>query len=179
MTYFHNRVVITLSATMLVGLGITATPATAQTPATQEAVNKAHAYLSTAARGQDILSFVHFGQAYHGHTYTETRNITANGQQVPGHFGLIYQYKWGDGGLTNVAFLCDATGRVYEVQTTWTNAILNQPFVTANLTIQVLGNVIIQALGDNMTAADRQTLQTLVNNADAKGLLELTMKLQQ
>jgi hypothetical protein len=42
------------------------------------------------------------------------------------------------------AFLCDRRGNVYEVQVTDTNAILNQPFATANLTIKVLGNLLIE-----------------------------------
>jgi hypothetical protein len=145
----------------------------------QKAVDRAHDFLKTAARGRDVLSYMHFGSRYDGHSYRESRFVTREGRRVPGHFALVYRYKWQGNGLTDVAFLCDARGDVYEVQAIWTNAVLNQPWVSANLTIKVLGGALAELFKDKMTEKERQDLQQLIEDANAKGMLEWSLKIQQ
>jgi len=145
----------------------------------QKSVDRAHAFLNTAPRGRNILSYVHFGSKYQGHSYKATRFVTNGGKRVAGHFALLYDFAWEDDGKTQVAFLCDARGTLYEVQVVSTNAVFNQPFLTANATIKVLGGLLVEAFKNKMTAAERQDVQKLVENADAKGMLEWSLKFQQ
>jgi hypothetical protein len=146
----------------------------------QKALRRAHDFLKTDKRGRHILAYMHFGRTYVDHNYKETRYVTdKEGKRKKGHFALVYTYEWKDDGETEVAFLCDAKGKVYEVKVLDSNAIINQPFAMANATVQLLGNLIIEAFKDNMTAAERKDLQKLVDAADAKGMLELSLKLQQ
>jgi hypothetical protein len=160
-------------------LGLTAFPARAGDDVEQRALDRAHAFLSTARRGTDILSFVHFGAKYKGHAFKEWVSVTQDGRKVPGHFALLYEYAWEDDGLTTVAFLCDASGGVYDVQVVRTNAIFSQPYVLANGTIKVLGNLLIEAFKDNMKPEERQFVQKLIDDADAKGMLVWSLKFQQ
>jgi len=160
-------------------LGLTALPARAGDGVEQRALDRAHAFLSTARRGTDILSYVHFGAEYNGHTFKEWVTVTQDGRKVPGHFALVYEFAWEDDGRTTLAFLCDASGGVYDVQVVRTNAVFSQPYVLANGAIKVLGNLLIEAFKDNMKPEERQFVQKLVDEADAKGMLVWSLKFQQ
>jgi hypothetical protein len=164
---------------LVLGLLAWRTPLARADDVDQKAINRAHDFLKTAARGRDVLSYVHFGASYQGHSHLETRRVTRNGQTVPGHFALLYHYDWENNGKTDVAFLYDAKGAVYEVQIVRTNAILQQPFVVANGTIKVLGNLLVQAFKDQMSDAQQKELQKIVDDADAKAMLEWSLKFQQ
>jgi hypothetical protein len=146
----------------------------------QRSAIAAHDFLKTRQRGKDILDYVHFGATYRGHEYVETRSVVDGaGLPVEGRFALVYRFYWENDGVTDVAFLCDPRGSVYAVKVTYTNAVLSQPFALANVTIQVLGNVLIRAYQDKMTGFERRMVQKLVDNADAKGLLEWSLRFQQ
>jgi hypothetical protein len=171
---------VRMAAAVLLGLlALQVAPARAADDIDSRAVARARDFLDPAARGRDILSYVHFGSKYRDHSYKDTRFVTSGGQRVPGHFGLVYTFAWGDNDETDVAFLCDANGRVYEVKTLNTTAILNQPFLAANLTVKLLGNLLIEAFKNQMNEADRRQVQKLVDDADAKGMLEWSLKFQQ
>lgn len=142
---------------------------------TQQALEKADAFLSTEERGKEILSYVHLGAEYHGHQYLRTRPVDNN----PEAFALVYRFRWEDDGITDVAFLCDSRGYVYQVQIVWTNAVWNQPFVFANASIRILGNSLIEMYKDKLSEDERRQLRELVRNADAKSLLELSLMLEQ
>jgi hypothetical protein len=105
--------------------------------------------------------------------------VTSQGKRVPGHFALVYHFDWQDDGKTQLGFLCDAKGNVYEVQLVKSNASLNQPFTLANTTLKVLGNLLIEAFKDKMTAAEKKQVQKIVDDADAKAMLEWSLKFQQ
>jgi hypothetical protein len=155
-------------------------PVRADNDLDQSAINRAHKFLAKERRGRDILSYVHFGAKYEGHKYKETRFVTnKDGNRIKGHFALVYTYSWENNGETLVAFLCDAKGNVYEVQINGTNAILSQPFVLAQATVQLLGNLLVEAFKDQMTAAERQKVQKCVDDADVKALLEWSLVFQQ
>lgn len=156
-----------------------AAPGTRADDIDRKAVERAHKFLEGAARGRDVLSYVHFGSRYDGHVYRETRVVNRAGTRVAGHFALVYAYSWEGDGKSNVAFLCDARGQVYDVQVVSTNAVLNQPFLTANATIKVLGNLLIAALEKNLTEKERKEIQQFVDSADARGMLVWSCKFQQ
>jgi hypothetical protein len=141
----------------------------------QTAVNRAGAFLGAPDRGKEVLAFVHFGADYHGHKYVETRNVN-DGR---GAFALVYRFWWEDDGVTDIAFLADSTGYVYRVQIMYTNAIFSQPFLVANASISILGNSLIELYKDKLSDEDRRQFHDLVNRADAKGLLEFRLKLEQ
>jgi hypothetical protein len=91
----------------------------------------------------------------------------------------VYRFRWEDDGVTDIAFLCNSKGNVYGVQITKTNAMLQQPFMLADATIQVLGNAIISAMGDDLKDTQRTELQKLVDSANSRGLLTAYMRLSQ
>jgi len=146
----------------------------------QRAVINAHQFLKTEQNGRNTLAFLHFGADYHGHEYRETLPVLdGGGAAVDGRFKLVYRFKWEDDGITDLAYLCDAKGNVYAVQVLYTNALFNQPYVLANGAIKLLGSLMIEANKKNMTDVERKLAQELVDRADAKGLLELSVRLQQ
>jgi hypothetical protein len=139
---------------------------------TQPALDRAHSFLRTEARGREVLSFVHSGADYHGHKYVETIPLDYG-------FALVYRFWWEDDGVTDVAFLCDPRGNLSRVQIMSTNAFLSQPFLVANASIAVLGHSLIELYKDKLSDDDRRQLHDLVNKADAKGLLEFRLRLEQ
>jgi hypothetical protein len=175
-----NHLAAGMAAVVLVlGLMAWRTPLARADDVDPKAINRAHDFLKTAARGRDVLSYVHFGASYQGHSYLETRRVTRNGQTVPGHFALLYHYDWENGGKTDIAFLCDAKGAVYEVQIVKHNAILQQPFTLANAAVKALGSLLVQAFQGQMSDAQQKELQKIVDDADAKAMLEWSLKFQQ
>lgn len=144
----------------------------------QQAINRAHNFLMTQKRGRFVLSYVHAGTTYVRHAYKEpVRGVSGpDGKTIPGHFALVYAFDWNRDGASDVAFLCDRRGNVYDVKVIYCNGIINQPFGVANTTIKLLGAVIRESC---KTEADKREVQRLIDNADAKGLLVLGLKLQQ
>jgi hypothetical protein len=144
------------------------------------AVAKANSFLNTSKRFEFVNGFVHFGTKYLGHCYVKTLTVQdGSGRPVPGHFALVYDYRWSDGGETQLAFLCDARGHVYKTQVLADNGILQKPFAVANLSITIVGEALYEAPKDSLTEGDRRLLRTLVNAADAQGLLHLALRIQQ
>jgi hypothetical protein len=177
---FTNPLLTKRSLPALGALGLMAALVAPAQAGDQKAVDRAHNFLKTEQRGKDVLSFLHFGTEYRGHKYLESRTVKdGNGKLIPGHFGLIYRFDWANDGWTKLGFLCDAKGNVYKVQVVDTNAILSQPFTVANLSIQVLGNAILQAFKNDLNADQKAQLQMLINNADSKAMLEWSLKIQQ
>jgi hypothetical protein len=144
-----------------------------------EAVKRADRFLASAECGRDVIGLVHFGSAYKGHDYVATRRVTENGNVVADEFALVYEYRWGEDGATKIAFFCDKRGSVTGVRVLETNAELSQPFLMANATIQLAGKAIIEGFKEKMSDDDRKTLKTILDNADAKSLLEFSLALEQ
>jgi hypothetical protein len=166
------------AAALLTMLALMAPAAMAEI--SQRAVNQAHDFLKTKEMGKEILSFVHFGAAYKGHDYLNTSTVVdGDGREVPDKFALVYRFHWEDDGVTDVAFLCNGSGRVYQVKMVKTNAVLQQPFALADMTIRVLSDVVISAMGDNLKEKDRAEVQRLVDAADSRGLLVAYLRLEQ
>ena len=165
---------------VLIGLFALLASAARAEEASSEAIQRAHKFLSTPRCGKDVIGVVHFGATYTTHTYLRTLGITTPaGTPVAGHFALVYHYEWDPKGWTNVAFLCDTAGSIYDVRVTDTNAILQQPYATADATIQLVGNALLAAYKDKLTAADQKQFQKLLDNADSRGLLRWSLKMQQ
>ena len=159
----------------LVVLGFVTPLAQAQNPITQEAVDRAHNFLKTAKRGKSITAFVHFGAKYTSHTYKQIDTV----KNRPGHFVLVYDFVWQPGGETTLAFFCDPKGNVYAVQVDKSNGVLQAPYAVANLTIQVVGNLVLDQFRNQMTNMEIQQAEQSINNPNARGLLELNLKLEQ
>jgi hypothetical protein len=139
------------------------------------ALNRADSFLRTQERGRDILSYVHFGADYHGHRYLKTLEVNGS----PNDFALVYRFNWEDDGITDVAFLCDRRGSVYEVQIMDTNAVFSQPFFVAKASISILGHSIVEYYKDKLSEEDRRQLHKFVSDADVKGMLEWSLRLDQ
>ena len=61
----------------------------------------------------------------------------------------------------------------------YTNAVLNQPFVLADAAIKLLGSAVIEANKDKMSEGERRLVQKLVDEADARVLLEWSLAFEQ
>jgi hypothetical protein len=156
----------------VVFLGSITTAAHAEAP--DSSVNRAHDVLKQAATGRDILSLLHFGAKYKDHNYVKTMAVRNN----PDDFALVYRFEWEDDGITDLAVLCDRGGHPYEVRVLHTNAVISQPFKLAEAAIQVVGNVILDAVGKNVADDDRAAIRKAINNADGKALLETYLKVR-
>ena len=159
----------------LLALALISPSARAQGIVDQNAVNRANAFLKTENRGRVALNHLHFGTRYGGHTYQRTLNV----QNKPGDFALVYRFNWDNDGITDLAFLCDSKGYVYQVQVTYTNAFLSQPFALANVSINLVGNVLLEAFRDQMSPNELQQARQMIDNPNARGLLEMSLTLQQ
>ena len=167
-------------AALGIGLIAALAPCAQAAEESQTAVTDAHRFLATAERGREVLGYVHFGARYDGHTYLKTVFVNdGNGRRIDGHFALVYRFRWEGDGITDVGYLCDSRGRVYAVQVMYTNAVLSQPFFLANAAIKGLGNLFIGAFEDKMNRDERRLVQGLVDDADAKGLLEWSLRFEQ
>ncbi|MBV9506151.1 MAG: hypothetical protein JO323_14220 [Acidobacteriia bacterium] len=149
-------------------------PAQAQ-EISQRAIDRADSFFRPEVRGKEILGYLHLGAAYHGHRSMGVRAIEGSRDQ----FELVYRFFWEDDGFTDVALLCDANGYLYQLQVLDTNAVFNRPFLFARATMNVLGNTLIEVFKKDITPNQRKLAQKLVDDADAKGLLELSLWLEQ
>lgn len=140
----------------------------------ERAVARADHFLSTDRRAKATLNYVHFGTDYRGQQFRRIADVTNDGE-----FSLVYRLFWNDDGVTDIAYFCHANGTVYGVKIAYTNAEGNVPFLWANVSIQVLGNLFIEAYKDKLSDDDRKLLQKMVDNADAKGMLEWSLRLDQ
>src|SRR5580693_445654 len=135
----------------------------------QQAVLSAQRFLKTEQNGKYTLAFLHFCADYHGHEYQGTLPA------IDGTFKLVYRFKWENDGVTDLAYVCDAKGNVRAVEVLYSNGFLSRPFVLADGAIKVLGNLAIEANKKNMSDLQRRLVQELVDDANAKGLLELSL----
>jgi len=138
----------------------------------------ARAFLDSKENATSILDFVHFGADYHGHEFLKETGVNDGyGNPIPDQVALIYRYHWEDDGVTDIAFFVNQDGKIVGTSIVSTNAELSQPFFLANLSIQVVGRMVINS-NDQMTDADRRLALKLVDDADAHGLLNLWLRLQ-
>jgi hypothetical protein len=146
----------------------------------QTAVNRARNFLETERRGKFISSYLHFGSSYDGHEIKKLVGVTGpGGNVVEGHFALIYEFDWDKTGWTTVAFFFDEMGTFYELKALKSNAVINQPFLKADLAIVVLGSALFEIFKDQMNEDQKRDARHFIDNANSKGLLELSLQLQQ
>ena len=148
----------------------------------QSAINRAQAFLGKRVIGDFVTGYVHLGASYTTHEVQSVRYVTdENDKKIPGKFALVYRYKWDASGTgnTDIAFVCDPKGNVEDVRVLGTDAVLQEPFLVADATIQILGNVMIEAFREKMTDADVRRVQRLVDAANSEGLLEFSLMFRQ
>jgi hypothetical protein len=161
-------------------IAMTLLASSARAEVSQRAIDRASAFLEKQEVGKDVCSFVHFGATYKGHSFLDRRGVVdEKGRRLADQFALVYRFNWEDDGVTDVAFLCDASGTIYQVKALETNAKLQQPFVLADMTIRVLGDAVMQAMGDNLKGQDRVEVKRLIDSADSRGLLIAYLRLEQ
>ena len=142
------------------------------------AYQRVRSILDKQQNGQSILEFLHFGADYHGHMFLEESSVNDRyGNDVPSERALVYRYHWADDGVTDVAFFYDARGNIVGSSIVKTNAVLSQPFGLANLSIKVVGRMVVDS-DDKMSDADRKLALELIDDADAHGLLNLWLSTQ-
>jgi hypothetical protein len=144
-------------------------------------VARAVRFLDSAKRSKNILTYMHMGGTYKDHEVIQVLKVVdKDGDPIPGHFAIKVVYTWDTAfgeNTTKALFYCDELGKVIDI-TADTTSIISQPFDIAGATINVLGNLIIEAFGDKMTADDRREFQKFVDKSDAKGLLIWALEFQ-
>jgi|HubBroStandDraft_3_1064219.scaffolds.fasta_scaffold02017_2 hypothetical protein len=168
---------------ILLALAWLATPAAgAQQPDDQlpAAAAGTASFLSSRERGQEILMLLHAFTRYQGHELQRGVRIDGPGDASDGRFELIYRFWWEPGdGITDVGFLCNGNGKVYQVQVVYTNAWLNRPFSAAGASIKFIGRQVVEHYQDRLKPWQQTVLASLIDRANAKGLLELVLEVQQ
>ena len=172
-TKLQQTVLALLAACLLMAI-----PARVAAYDSNAGVQRAYNFLQDRQNATDILSFVHFGATYNSHEYVETRNVVdGSGNTIYGDFALVYRFHWENDGITDVAFFCHPSGQIYKSQVVWTNAKFARPFVWANLSIQIVGRMVVNS-DNNMSDSDRELAIKLIDDADAHGLLDLWLTMQ-
>jgi hypothetical protein len=144
------------------------------------AVSRARSFMEAPQRGKFIMGYLHFGSTFDGQRFIETCSVSdQGGRAIDGEFALVYEFDWDNDGWTNVAFFFDPRGGFKGLRALRTNAVFNQPFLKANLAIAILGNAMIELFRSNMNPDQLRQAQAFIDSANAKGLLELALALQQ
>lgn len=168
--------------TLVVALGLLLTlPGLVQAQAiSQTAVDKAHNFLKTERVGRQICNILHFGTTYSSHEYVRMSGVNdSSGRTIPGEFALVYRFWWDRQYSTELAVFCSASGSIDSVKSLRSDGIAQAPFLAAQAAITVVGNVLYEAFKDQMSNTERQQMKYFIDQADAKSLLELQLKLQQ
>lgn len=162
-----------IRTTCLIALGVLASLGTqAHAEASQQAVDRANAFLNAPSRNQEIIDCMHFGEQY--------QSKEAGGcEAVAGGFGITYKYLWSDDGWTSVQFTFDDNGSLTGLNVIDSNGVVQAPFLVANGTIQLVGQAVVEAEKGQITESRRQLLQKFVDEADARGLLVTELEIDQ
>jgi hypothetical protein len=179
--YRTTRWTIALAAVLTTSGVLEARPALAQSP---QKVKRAVDFLSSPKRGKEILGYLHFGGKYVDHEVIKVFKVTdRSGQDAPGHVALKVVFDWetafGDNSTTAIVFF-DELGDPYEIQCkpSDTTSIISPPFALASKAIQILGNLLLAAAGEGMTAQEKADTQKAIDNQDARQLLIDALKVQ-
>lgn len=151
-------------------LGLAAVSGFSQTAPTGKAVS----VIENSDNASTILKFLHFFSDYKRFEYLETDRVTENGQTISGQSALVYRFYCTDGDNTDVVFFVNQSGQIYQTKIRRSTGV---PFVGANISIQVLGRIVVGS-DDKMTAEDRQRALDLVDKADAHGLMDLWLEME-
>ena len=148
--------------------------------ASDSKVESAKQFLSTAKRGRYMLSYLQFGGTYRDHDVLSVHKVVdRDGDLIPGYFAVKVVFDWespfGRNSTTATLFY-NGSGTLYDVDAKTTSYV--EPFDLANASIQILGNLLLEALRDQIKPEDRQQLQRLIHKADAKGLMMFGLNLQ-
>jgi hypothetical protein len=139
------------------------------------AVSRAQHFLMSRDRGKEILAYVHLGADYRRHDFI---------RYVPydnGGFALVYRFLWKttEPGYTVIAFSFNSQGNFASLRVVDTDATISMPFLFADFSIKVLGNMFIETHKNDMKREDIAALQKLIDNADSKAMLEWSLRLDQ
>jgi hypothetical protein len=141
-----------------------------------QVVRRVRRILGSTDVGSFILAgYLHWGAPYHGHQFIEEGRVSQNDKPVPRQFSLVYRFKWDVDGVTDLAFLCTATGQIFQVEVIKTNAQLSQPFVAADIAIKAGTFGLAAALDDQLTDEQKQKIVEAGRQADAKAGLEAAL----
>jgi hypothetical protein len=141
----------------------------------------AKAYLTNTNRAKSCLFFAYPTATYQSATATVT-GVKRDGRAVPGEFAVTMRYTWknlfNDTNTSDLIFFFDPNGRLTELQAGSTTSIFNQ-FSTADLVINAVKDELMKEVAKWKDATARQTAATLINKADARGLLTLILQQDQ
>jgi hypothetical protein len=144
-----------------------------------KAVARARAYLENEERAKGILFFAHPTAEFQKLKLVQTDQVVdENNKVLRGHFVLTYRFSWKSGlfqdnHTTDLDFFFDAKGRFYKIDVgeKGTTTFI-EPFTAANLVVKAVKDGLIKKVDKEGTAADRKLVRQLLQDADARGLLE-------
>lgn len=154
----------------------------AQSEISSSAIAKAKSFMGKQNTARYTLEFAHMGASYTSHSFEKTVRVKdRSGNTIPGEFAVIYNFVWDASGRgdTKIAFFCKKDGSIESLKVLKSTGVINSPFTFADATIQVLGQALVEAFGQNMSDTERRTVETLIRNADSEGLLELGLSFRQ
>jgi hypothetical protein len=170
---------ISLSCNLFLLGGFIVCASQARADESSKAIQRARSFLDSESVGRDVLTLVHMGARYDGHEFNSVQKVNQADEILRGHFALIYDFRWEGDGLTKLAFICDPRGHVYGVQVLDSNGVINTPFALSKLSLDVVGNGLVEAFKDQMSSQDRARLKALISNADPKAMLEMLLQIRQ
>ncbi|MBI1248167.1 hypothetical protein GC197_10050 [bacterium] len=148
----------------------------------QAAISKTRRFLETTTNARYVISFAHFGADFKQMDYLGTVDVKDRyGNKIPGEFALVYYYTWDayGAGHTKIAYLCDKNGNIEDVQVLSCDANVQRPFAMANVSIKLIGQIVIEAFREQMKPDELRKAQALVQAADSEGLLEMGIGFRQ
>jgi len=145
-----------------------------------EAAGRVANFLSSRDRGQEILMLMHAFTEYRGHELQRAMRIDGRSSASDGRFELIYRFWWQPGdGITDLAFLCDNYGQLYQIEVIYTNARFNRPFAVTSLSLKLIGRELLDRNKDRLQPWQQRMIGWFIDQADAKGLLKFILGVQQ
>ncbi|GAA4420801.1 hypothetical protein [Bremerella cremea] len=146
------------------------------------AVGKARQFLDSTSTAKYVMGIVHMGAELRQYECVGSVGVVdSSGAKIPGEFALVYDYVWMANGRgdTRLLFLCDRNGNIEDVQVRSSTGVLQAPYLVSNGTIQVVGQVLLEAFRKEMSPQEQREVESLVRNADSEGLLEMGLGFRQ
>lgn len=164
-------------------LGVLLTLAGSAQAADKALIARAQQFLENDNLAKGILFFIHPTPTLQRWEYRDCTGVKdGRGKELLGHFALHYRYHWkggllGDTGHTDVIFFFNANGRFEELQARSTSPVA--PFGGANLVIGAVKDVLLKEIDKSNDETAKKVVRKLIEDVNAKGLLEFLMKWEQ
>src|SRR5262249_48390024 len=152
--------------------------------ADKDQIARAQKLLEDESNAKGVLFFMHPTPTLTECEYRDRTGVkNGKGKLLDGHFALHYRYHWkggllGDNGYTDVIFFFDDKGKFEELQVAKTTSPF-AVFTGANLVIDLVKDAVLEEIDKGNDETAKKVVRRLIENVDAKGLLEFMLKWEQ